>query len=268
MSVYKKERPENLDQSLSSIEKQTLPPDEIVLVQDGPIDIELSKIIEKHLKMFKGEFRVVRLPINQGLGEALRQGTKYVTTDWIMRMDTDDICVNNRFELQLNAIKKDPTIAVIGGQIDEFTDNPNNIIGFRKVPVTEKQIKSYLSWRCPFNHPSVLINKSKLFAAGGYQSFGTFEDYYLWCRMIAKGYCVKNLPDVLVHMRVNDSLYERRGDPSNIRYILRLQSYMYKHHLVNSIGYSAGLTVKVFNILVSGKIRKFIYRKIIHKREQ
>ena len=157
MSVYKKECPEYLDQSISSIETQTVTPNEIILVKDGPIDSELSEVIEKHSKKFNGQFKVISLPVNQGLGEALRQGMKYVTTDWIMRMDTDDICVNNRFELQLNVIKHDPDIAVVGGQIDEFKDSPNNIIGFRKVPETTSQIQKYLKWRCPFNHPTVLI---------------------------------------------------------------------------------------------------------------
>lgn len=268
MSVYKKECPEYLDQSISSIETQTVTPNEIILVKDGPIDSELSEVIEKHSKKFNGQFKVISLPVNQGLGEALRQGTKYVTTDWIMRMDTDDICVNNRFELQLNVIKHDPDIAVVGGQIDEFKDSPNNIIGFRKVPETTSQIQKYLKWRCPFNHPTVLINKNKLIAAGGYQRFGTFEDYYLWCRMIAKGYSMKNLPDVLVHMRVDDSLYQRRGDLGNIKYVLKLQAYMYRHHLANPISCLFGLAIKTFNILVSGRTRKLIYRKVIHKREQ
>ena len=111
-----------------------------------------------------------------------------------------------------------------------------------------------------------MINKKKLVEVGGYQSFGTFEDYYLWSRMIIENEKVANSPKVLVHMRVSDALYERRGNPKNIKYVLRLQKFMYQNDLVNGWQFILGTVIKVFNILISGKMRKIIYQGLIHKK--
>lgn len=266
MSVYKDEHPEYLDQAIKSIEIQTLLPKEIILVEDGPIGVELEKVIQEHKKKFPRRFEVIKLTNNQGLGKALNIGTKYVTTDWIARMDTDDICVKERFQIQVKQIVNEPELAVIGGQINEFIDSVNNVVGYRKVPLTSTSIKKYLKWRSPFNHPTVIINKKKLVEVGGYQSFGTFEDYYLWSRMIIENEKVANSPKVLVHMRVSDALYERRGNPKNIKYVLRLQKFMYQNGLVNGWQFILGTVIKVFNILISGKMRKIIYQGLIHKK--
>ena len=241
-------------------------PKEIILVEDGPIGVELEKVIQEHKKKFPRRFEIIKLTNNHGLGEALNIGTKYVTTDWIARMDTDDICVKERFQIQIDQIACEPELAVVGGQINEFINSVNNIVGYRKVPLTAASIKKYLKWRSPFNHPTVMINKKKLVEVGGYQSFGTFEDYYLWSRMIIENEKVANSPKVLVHMRVSDALYERRGNPKNIKYVLRLQKFMYQNDLVNGWQFILGTVIKVFNILISGKMRKIIYQGLIHKK--
>lgn len=180
MPVYKKENPHFLDQSLSSIEEQTVVPTEIILVEDGPISKELEKIIEEHRTNFVNHFKVIKSIRNQGLGAALRLGTEFVSTNWIARMDSDDVSVHNRFELQLKEIIKDPKLAVVGGQIQEFSGNPSNIIGYRKVLTTESLLRQFIKWRSPFNHPSVMLNKSILQKVGGYIPYGNLEDYYLW----------------------------------------------------------------------------------------
>ena len=123
MSVYNKEKASYLDKALMSVENQTVIPDEIIIVEDGPISIELKKVISKHKKKFGRGFKNVISEKNQGLGAALRLGTKYVSTNWIARMDSDDISVPNRFEIQLKEIIRKPNIAVVGGQVTEFAEN-------------------------------------------------------------------------------------------------------------------------------------------------
>lgn len=115
MSVYKKENPEYLDLSLESIERQTVKPSEVILVEDGPITNNLQEIILNHKYSFGDGFKVIKSPINKGLGDALRLGTKYVSTNWIARMDSDDYSVPDRFEKQLNLISSRPNLAIVGG---------------------------------------------------------------------------------------------------------------------------------------------------------
>lgn len=115
MSVYKKDNPKYLDLALNSIELQTVKPSEIILVEDGPVSEELQFVVDKHISQSNVNFKSVKLKKNHGLGEALRIGTNYVSTNWIARMDSDDVSVPKRFEMQLNEIIKNPELAVIGG---------------------------------------------------------------------------------------------------------------------------------------------------------
>lgn len=265
MSVYKNEKAQYLDASLKSIEDQSIIPNEIVLVEDGPLTKDLYRVINTHKNKFSENFKVVALNKNQGLGNALRIGTKYVSTNWIARMDTDDIAVPNRFELQLKEIEKNPELAVVGGQVDEFEGSINNIVGKRTVPCSQADIYKFVKWRNPFNHPTVLINKTVLEKAGGYENKGKLEDYFLWAKILAKGYSVINLSQVLVHMRVDSGMYNRRGEFKNLKPIIELRSFLYKNGLVTLTERYIGNTIMIMNIIIPSKLRKIIYELFLHK---
>lgn len=265
ISIYPSASPLFLSQALESIVNQTVKPSEIVLVEDGTVGERLEEVVEKYQMNFNGNFKIIKLKRNGGLGRAMQIGTKHVSTSWIARMDADDICVPNRFELQLKRIESDPELAIVGGQIDEFTDSPNQITGHRIVPRGNSEIINFIKYRCPFNHPTVMINKDKLQRVGGYLPYGTYEDYYLWSRFIAAGYQTDNLSEVLVHMRVNDALYGRRGQYKNLRYIFKLRRFMYKQQLTNGYELIAGLFLDTINVIIPRWLRKNIYKKVLRK---
>lgn len=265
MSVYKDEKPEYLDLALESIECQSVRPNEIILVEDGPITSGLKQIIIKHKKKFGKGFKNIVSQKNQGLGASLRLGTKYVSTDWIARMDSDDYSVPNRFELQLKIIMEQPNLAVVGGQIEEFAGTRDNIVGYRRVPTSYEEIRRFMKIRSPFNHPTVMINKKKLDKVGGYIPYGNLEDYYLWCRIVASHFEVLNLPSTLTLMRVDQGMYSRRGNIKNIRYFLKLRSYLRKNRIVNRSEEIIGDFLMSLNIIIPNSIRKKIYTSILHK---
>lgn len=264
MSVYKNEKSTYLNASLKSIENQTVVPNEIILVEDGPLTKELYEVVDTHRNKFGEGFKVVVLK-NQGLGNALRIGTKYVSTKWIARMDTDDIAVPNRFELQLREVEKNPQLAVIGGQVDEFEGSIDNIVGKRIVPCSQVDIYKFIKWRSPFNHPTVMINKTMLEKVGGYENKGKLEDYFLWAKILAKGYPVRNLSQVLVHMRVDSGMYGRRGEFKNLKPIIELRNFLYKNGLVTLTERYIGNTIMIMNIIIPSKLRKVIYELFLHK---
>ena len=266
MSVYKDETPEYFDMALTSIENQTVVPSEIVLVEDGPISTKLKEVISKHKNKFGKGFKNIVSEKNHGLGAALRLGTKYVSTDWIARMDSDDISVPNRFELQLKEIVNNPNTAVIGGQIEEFANDPSNIIGYRRVPTSEQAIRQFVKWRSPFNHPSVMINKEALLHVGGYIPYGNLEDYYLWARVIVNNYHVANLDQTLVKMRVSEGMYQRRGKSSNLQYFYQLRNFLYQNQMLSWHEKIIGDLLMTLNILVPGWVRRTIYQRVLHKK--
>lgn len=265
MSVYKNEKPEYLDQALTSVEKQTIAPSEIVLVEDGPISTQLKAIITKHKNKFGDGFKDIVSKRNQGLGSALRLGTRYVSTEWIARMDSDDVSLPERFEIQLKEVVNNPNLAIIGGQVEEFVNDPLNIVGRRKVPTSEQLLRQFIKWRSPFNHPSVMMNKEALQRVGGYMPYGNLEDYYLWARILAHNYNVENVQDVLVKMRVDTGMYQRRGKLSNIKYFYKLRDFLFKNEMLSFQEKILGNFLMTVNIVIPNWLRKLIYQHVLHK---
>ena len=197
ISVYAKEKPEYLKSALDCVYEQTLCPDEVVLVEDGPIGEELESVISAfpHLK-------IVKIEKNQGLSNALNIGLKYCTNDIVARMDTDDICFPTRFEKQIKYFQLHPEVDIVGtfaSKIDETGYDLNDIIS---VPVVHKDIIR-LIWTCPMNHPTVMFRKDKILSIGGYNSDAgpRQDDYDLWFRCAAKGLRFANIPESLLYYR-------------------------------------------------------------------
>lgn len=211
MSVYYKENPEYLKLSLDSVIKQTVSAAEIVLIKDGPLTKELDDIINQYSDKYAGLFRVFSLEENVGLGKALNYGVQRCKYDLIARMDTDDIVVPERFELQVNEFIKDKELVLCGGYIAEFARDPLIISGYRRVPLTQAAILKFAKKRNPFNHMTVMFKKKAVLEAGNYQDMPYFEDYWLWVRLLQKGYAVKNIDQVLVNVRAGPDMLGRRG---------------------------------------------------------
>lgn len=266
MSVYQKEKPVFLDQALMSIEEQTVIPDQIVLVEDGPLTAELDKVIEEHQKRFSNKYELLKLTSNRGLGAALQKGIERCRYEWIARMDTDDIAVKNRFELQLRAIVKEPQLAVIGGQVDEFAGSPEQVVGRRNVPLLNAELRAFIKWRSPFNHPTVMLNKKAVLQVGNYQANGKIEDYFLWSRVMLAGYEVKNLPEILVHMRVDAGIYQRRGDVENLRQIFKLRRMLRQQKFLTVWEELVGDLAMALNLVIPTKLRMVVYKNLLHKK--
>lgn len=209
MSLYHKEKPQYLAESLQSLVDQTYPADEIVLVFDGAVGEELEAVVAQFQE--KLPFTFVRLPQNVGLGKALNEGIQVARNEWLFRMDTDDICYPQRFEKQVEFIQANPEVVLFSTQIAEFDHNPNEIIAERRVPVGYDNIVKFNALRSPFNHMTVAYKKSVLQEVGGYQHHLFLEDYNLWNRIIATGYKVGNLSEVLLYARTaGNAMFSRR----------------------------------------------------------
>lgn len=96
---------------------------------------------------------------NQGLGLALRYGVLQCQYGIIARMDTDDLAVPDRFEKQLQLMEKE-NLDLLGGQIAEFIDNPDEIVSYRRVPTQHADIVAYQRMRSAFNHMTVMFKRT------------------------------------------------------------------------------------------------------------
>ena len=209
MSSYHRDNPDELSLAFKSIWfDQTFKPSEIVVVKDGPLTPELDSVIDSFAQ--NAPVKIVPLDQNRGLGLALAEGITHCSFEYIARMDGDDISAPDRFEKQISFMEQNPDIAICGGMIREFVDNPENVVSTRILPLTDIEIRQFCKWRSPFNHVAVMYRKSAVLTAGNYQHFLSYEDYWLWARLLQSGGKAANLPDVLVNVRAGKDMLKRR----------------------------------------------------------
>lgn len=208
LPVYEKDDPAHLEQALESILQQGRPPDELVVVEDGPLPKTLRDALDARTG-FLPTLRV-RIESNVGLGLALMQGLNSCRFDLIARMDADDIARPERFERQEEFMRANPEVVLLGTTVEEFRSQLGDLGRLRRSPETDDGIRRRAQTRNPFNHMSVIFRKHTVQAAGGYRHRPGFEDYDLWLRVLKQPGKVANLAEVLVDVRVGSGMLTRR----------------------------------------------------------
>lgn len=260
MCVYDGDNAEYFKIAVDSVLHQSVQPDEVVLVVDGPVSSCLESVISEYEKM--PCFKIIRLKENQGHGVARRTSLQNCSYDVVALMDADDICVPTRFEKQLAVLINDPSLSIVGGNISEFVDSEEQIIGFRNVPSEDKDIKKYLKTRCPMNQVTVMFRKKDVNEAGGYLDWYCEEDYYLWIRMCVKNMRFSNIPEVLVSVRVGKEMYRRRGGLRYFKSEMKLQKYMMKNKIIGLPTYVVNVGKRlIVQVLLPNCLRGWVFRK-------
>ncbi|KXU51588.1 glycosyltransferase [Longibaculum muris] len=265
MSVYKKENPIYLKAAIDSVINQTLMPSDIVVVCDGSLTDELEKVLDFYKSIYPELFNIVGYEKNQGLGFALNYGLQKCKYDLVARMDTDDISVKTRFELQVAFMDTHKNIDVLGGQIVEFYEE--EIIAKREVPLNHTEIIKFIKGRNPFNHMTVMFRKSSVIKAGNYIDLHFLEDYYLWVRMLVYNCKFSNLDEILVYARTGVDMYKRRGGYKYFKSWVTLERYMLKNKLISRLYYYFTLGFRFFlQVVLPDNLRGFIFKKIARKK--
>lgn len=264
--VYGKDNPEWFQLAVDSILQQSIKPAEIVLVVDGPVPKKLECLIKSYETI--PLFKIIWLQANVGHGRARRIGLENCSNDLVALMDADDISKSDRFEKQLAAFEAEPSISVLGGMIAEFTENPQNVIGYRLVPKTHRDIVSYLKKRCPMNQMTVMFRKSDVIEAGGYLDWYCNEDYYLWIRMYQNGMKFANLDSVLVNVRIGEDMYKRRGGWKYFLSEWKLQNYMLANKVIDPVTYGVNVAKRfVVQVLLPNQLRGYVFQKFARKKD-
>lgn len=261
MCVYWGDNAQWFEAAVQSILNQTLLPNEVVLVVDGPVPDELNAVILNLEE--KDNFKAIRLEKNQGHGIARKKGLDNCTNEIVAIMDADDICAPTRFEKQIEAFRNYPDSDIIGGMITEFIDTPDNVVGKRIVPLEDTKIKEYMQRRCPMNLVTVMFKKSSIEKVGGFIDWYCEEDYYLWLRMALANMKFKNVDDVLVNVRVGKEMYQRRGGVKYFKSEAKLQKYMLDNKVIGFPRYLINVTERlILQVLMPNKVRSFIFQKL------
>ena len=261
MSLYSKEKPEYLKLAIESMLKQTIKPDEIIVVEDGPLTSELYSVLDG----YKGKVHRIKCEKNIGLGLALNKGLKYCKNDLVARMDTDDISKPTRCEKQLKRFEVKPELSIVGAWVDEFYTSPDEVVSTRVVPTESDEIYNFAKKRSAFNHPAVMYRKSKVLENNGYSDLRRNQDVDLFGRMLFSGCKAENIGEALLFFRSNDDLAKRRKSWENTKsYIDTIKKFW-------KMGYASFLDYMMIAIAQTGmyimpvKMQRWVYKKFLRK---
>lgn len=260
ISIYHQESASYFHCAMKSIwDKQTIKPNQIVLVQDGALTTELDTAIASWKNRLGDTLKIVSLNENRGLGDALNIGLQYCTYELVARMDTDDISTAERFEKQLE-ILKNPSIDICSAWVSEFEQDENLIQSYRKLPELHHNLVTFAKKRNPLNHPAVMYKKSAILKAGGYKKMMLFEDYYLWARMLMAGATFYNIQEVLVNMRAGNAQMERRSGWHYAKKEIGFQKELLDMGFINFYEFVRNIAIRFTTRIVPKRVIKRIYR--------
>lgn len=265
MSLYAKEKPEYLRLSIDSMINQTVKPDEIVIVKDGPLTKELEEVLNYYTVEYSDLIKIVVSEENIGLGRALNLGLKNCKNELVARMDTDDISLKERCEKQLSAFENNNKLDIIGTMVDEFYDNPKEIISSRVVPTEHDNIYQFAKKRSPFNHPTVMYKKTSVLNCGGYSDLRRNQDVDLFGRMLFKGNIAANINESLLLFRSNKDLSKRRRSWENTKSYITTIGKLRK---MGFSGWSDYIVVSIGQIVMFVcpiSIQNWLYKKFLRK---
>jgi glycosyltransferase involved in cell wall biosynthesis len=271
MSTYCKEKPEYLDEAMRSIwTDQVRKPDEIILVEDGPLTDELYAVIHNWKNLIGDAFVIVEKSANQGLALALNDGIAVAKGDLIARMDSDDISLPNRFRLQEEYMNNHEDVDILGGAIQEFNDEGtlNNV---RIYPATMDEVLKTMYRVAPVAHPTAMFRKSFFDSGFRYCSrYHICEDVTMWYDAAEKKRIINNLPEVILHFRRNDSMMNRRSREKAWSEFLAYNDGIKRVYGLFSYKHIFSLLRMIFRLLPSGAIRAIYnskFRKAIAKQQ-
>lgn len=266
LPVYAGDRPEYFLKAFSStVDAQTRPPAQVVVVQDGPVPEALSDAVRQAIASTAVPTVHEVIAENVGLAEALTRGLQLCDHDIVARMDADDISLPERFARQLPLIESG--LDLIGTGMYEFLDDVGTIVGSRVPRTDAAEIATFARFADPFSHPTVVYRRSAVERAGGYQPLGLMEDYWLFARMIASGAKVGNIAEPLVMYRVGDGAYARRGGLAQWRSEMAIQRAFRSIGFTTARQYLRNVVVRGGYRFVPEALRKAAYRRVIARSE-
>ena len=201
MSEYNTKE-EQLRASIESILNQTYKNFELLIIDDCS-NKKSTEIIESYND---SRINLIHNKKNLGLAESLNKGIDLIDTDYIIRMDTDDIAKKDRIQKQMKFVKDHLEYSIVAGNANFFEEK-----GIYKTTNHSGEIKKEdFVWGTPFIHPTMIIKTKDLKAIGGYPIYNRAEDYAMAMELYVHGYKGYIMKDVLIDYRMDSNGYKKK----------------------------------------------------------
>lgn len=204
LSVTANEKSLHLAEALESIYAQTAPPDQVVLVVNGPVRTDHDTVIARYQADNRiAACEVVRLGTQTGLANVINAGFALCTGEWFTHITCDDVSRPDRLAVQLNYVAQYPDIDVFSSWCEEIVEGEDRR-QIKASTVYHTAVVAALRWRNVLVPPSALMRASAIRAAGGYRSeFDTLAEYDLYVRLVLAGARFRVIPAELVSVRAS-----------------------------------------------------------------
>lgn len=234
MAVYENDRREFLETALESVLTQDPCPEQIVIVQDGPVSEDIRAVLRRYKSDNADSLTVVELLENCGLSAALNEGLQACRNELVARQDADDFSERDRFRKQLDVFDGTDDLALVSAWYDEYDSELTAKVGTRFVPEDHAEITRFARHRTPINHACTMFRKSAVLAIGGYPRIdGLCEDWWLALRLIRGGYRLQNIPESLVRVRGGGEFLGRRHGYEYLKQEIRNLAAMHREGLLS-----------------------------------
>lgn len=243
-----------LSEALDSLLNQTYQGFKVIMCDDGSTD-DTYKVAKRYSDKYPDKFILIRNKKNLKLAATLNHCLEYADTEYVARMDGDDLCDPRRFQTQIDFLDQHPEFSHVSTGMKLFDDSG---IYSSTRPLTNIPTKKDFLDRTPYFHAPSMLRKRAYEIVGQYTTDSRVErveDYYLWYKFHVNGLQGYNLPDHLYLMRNDKNAYARR------KFKDRLRVFKLKREILVGLGVKFGL-IYALRDLAKGLIPSQIIRLI------
>ena len=264
MCCYHGDTHDQLIEAVDSILAQTLQPTEFIIVVDGPVDADMNAYLE-HIESNADIVCVSRLEQNKGTAAARNHGMSIAQGEYIAIMDSDDIALPQRLEVQLRTLQEQGVDAVWSWQ-DEFYSETGEHAGCKRCPETHDEILASLKWRNLLPDPATFISKRCFEGSGGYHGWGVFGiDYVFFWNMALAGFRFYCIQQPLIRVRVSAVQRRRRGGWGLFRQDVKMRRWMLDQGVMNPVECAFAILLAFGFRMVPNGLRDLVYRRVLRK---
>lgn len=181
--------------AIDSICRQSFAGFDLLVLDDGSTD-DTASVVQSFTDP---RIHYIKNDCNMGVAKTLNRGLDLAQSEFVVRMDADDICYPQRLARQVDFMEKNPAVGLSGSWVRYFGNQPPIV---DRSPVGPEIVRAFLLFDNPLYHPSVILRKSCFDHYGlRYDPlYSRSEDYELWLRA-AECFPIDNIPEPLIKFR-------------------------------------------------------------------